>query len=39
MQRSGELQLEASPGKYNMGPYLEKPFSKIRLVEWFKLRH
>jgi hypothetical protein len=30
---SGGLQLEASPGKYFLRPYLEKTFTKIGLVE------
>jgi hypothetical protein len=32
------LQLEASPGKYFARPYLEKPFTKIGLVEWLKVK-
>jgi hypothetical protein len=30
--------LEASPGKYFARPYLEKPFTKIGLVEWLKVK-
>jgi hypothetical protein len=32
------LQFETSQGKYFMKPYLKKPFTKIRLVEWLKVK-
>jgi hypothetical protein len=30
-------QFEASPAKEFLRPYLEKPFTKIGLVEWLKI--
>jgi hypothetical protein len=36
-QRSGSW-FEASQGKYSVRPYLEKPFTKIGLVEWLKVK-
>jgi hypothetical protein len=32
------LQFKASPGKWFTRPYLEKPFTKIRLVEQLKVK-
>jgi hypothetical protein len=32
------LKFEASLGKCFVGPYLEKPFTKTVLVEWFKVK-
>jgi hypothetical protein len=36
--RDQEELLKPALGKKFMRPYLEKPFTKIRLVEWFKVR-
>jgi hypothetical protein len=30
--------ITARPGKYFKRPFLEKPFTKIRLVEWLKVK-
>jgi hypothetical protein len=38
MQRSGGSWFKASPGKQLERHYLEKPFIKIGLVEWLKVK-
>jgi hypothetical protein len=37
-QRSGGSRFEVSPGKYLRDPNLNKPFTKIGLVEWLKVQ-
>jgi hypothetical protein len=37
-QRSVASRFKASPGKKFSRPYLEKPFTKIGLVEWLKVK-
>jgi hypothetical protein len=37
-QRSGGSWFEASPGKQFARSYLEKPFTKIGLAEWLKIK-
>jgi hypothetical protein len=37
-QRSEGLQFQASPGKQFERPYLKKPFTKLGLVEWLKVK-
>jgi hypothetical protein len=37
-QRSGGLQSEASPGKLVHKTLSQKPFTKIGLVEWLKVK-
>jgi hypothetical protein len=37
-QRSEGSQFKASLGKQFMRPYLGKPFTKIGLVEWLKVK-
>jgi hypothetical protein len=37
-QRSEGSQFEVSPSKKIVRPYLGKPFTKIELVEWLKVK-
>jgi hypothetical protein len=38
VQRLGGSWFKASPGKKFKRPFLEKPFTKIGLVEWLKVK-